>query len=75
MRVLRIKTVCTAAVEEEWIVLVDDETADILLDEPMRALDALSGNELNCDVVDVKNTDVRDEEDREVLEVREATLT
>lgn len=73
MKALEITTICTATVEERWVVIVDDETAAEIIAEPYIALDAFADN-LEAgrfsNVVHVENTAVRDEENRDVTEVR-----
>lgn len=68
MKVVKVRTTCIATVEEEWLLAVTDEQAAQALAEPKTALDLLDLEDVL--VLHVENTDVRDEEDRDVVEVR-----
>lgn len=68
MKTLRVTSECSARLTETWTIRVDDETATAIAADPNRFLDALSGNEIDCEVVSVED-EAHDEEDRDVTSV------
>lgn len=61
---IEVRTVCSATVEEKWILRVPPEIRDAVAADNNAALDLLSEY-----FVSVENVDVRDEEDRDIVRV------
>lgn len=72
MKTLTVFTTVTATVREEWRVTVNDADAAAILADPILALDALAGNDIEADAEHIRDTTLGDETDREIEEVIEA---
>lgn len=70
MRTVIINTVCTATMNETWVVQVAD---DLEFDDPLDLLGGAGPLSEKVTILSCTDTDVTDERDREVLDYTERT--
>jgi hypothetical protein len=69
MRTIKVTTICTADVTEEWVLRVTERQAKRISSGALHPLDVIA-NEYDR-VVSVENTSVENEVDRDVISIEE----